>query len=461
MAEEILLTKTIVCPACEQRVPLTQVNPRAYTVASRESDRHVTRYQWLREVPDGIVPHHYALWQCPECLFTEFADTVSAEKPGEQEAARELFGDLSLEKKMVLDSLRELVPRTGMTQVGAIGIHWAALLINSLPISRSQVDHGRRGRIALRLGWLFRELDGAAPPAPPVPEGQVMADLAEATERLDRLVKDAEGVLGEIQAKGRLRGRELRLPEHSEANPYLALGELIEVRLKTLKAEVATLQMAVLHDQQGRMEPACPETEAVLGADMAQVVQSVLPFWPDLPRTERQCLLLCLEALEYSYQHETGPGSEEQSVAQVNLILDLLVRLGLLERALDWTSQISKFAADTAADLQQRISKGKASRTMRPHDEAMVNRKIAALDQARQQAGESRREILDLMLARDRPRIDAVLKDTSALPTEMRLEALTEIGIHSGVQAMLSRELAARPGKPREEPGRFKKWLNS
>jgi len=98
---------------------------------------------------------------------------------------------------------------------------------------------------------------------------------------------------------------------------------------------------------------------------------------------------------------------------------------------------------------------------MRPHDEAMVNRKIAALDQARQQAGESRREILDLMLARDRPRIDAVLKDTSALPTEMRLEALTEIGIHSGVQAMLSRELAARPGKPREEPGRFKKWLNS
>ena len=461
MAEAFLLTRTIVCPACGQRVPMTTVNPRTYTVASRESDRHVTRYQWVGEAPAGLVPHHYTLWQCPECLFAEFADTVAAEKPGDPEAAQALFGDISLEKKMVLDSLRELVPNTGMDPVGAIGIHWAALLITGLPLSASQIDHGKRGRIALRLAWLFRELEGAPPPAPPEPAGQVMADLAEATERLDRLVKDAEGVLAEIQRMGGQRGRELRLPEHSVANPYLALGELIEVRLRTLKAEVATLQMAVLHDQQGRMEPALPETEAVLGADMAQVVQSVLPFWPDLPRTERQCLLLCLEALEYAYQHDSGAGNEEQSVAQVNLILDLLVRLGELERALDWTSQISKFAAETSSDLQQRISRGKASRSMKPHDEAMVNRKIAALDQARQQAVESRREILDLMLTRDRPRIDAILRDTSMLPPEERHKALIEAGIHNGVAALLSRELAAKPGKGKDEPGRFKKWLNS
>jgi len=461
MAEEILLTKTIVCPACEQRVPLTVVNPRTYTVASRESDRHVTRYQWVREAPADVVPHHYALWQCPQCLFADFAEAVAADKPGDPEAARELFGDISMEKKMVLDSLRELVPRAGMTQVGAIAIHWAALLVSGLPISKARQDHAKRSRIALRLAWLFRELDGTPAPAPPEPAGHAMTALAEGTERLDRLVKDAERTLGEISRMGRERGRELRLPENSEANPYLALSELIEVRLATLGAEVAALQMAVLHDQQGRMEPAPPETEAALGADLATVVQSVLPFWPDLPRTERQSLIMSLEALEYAYQHETGSGNEDQSVAQVNLILDLLVRLGLLERALDWTSQISKFAADTANDLQQRITKGKASRSMKPHDETVVNRKIAALDQARQQAGERRREILDLMLERDRPRIDEILRETSSFPAEERLKALNEAGIHGGVQAMLSRELAAKPVKGREEPGRFKKWLNS
>ena len=85
-----------------------------------------------------------------------------------------------------------------MTHVGAIATHLAALLISGLPIARSQVDHARRGRIALRL------------------------------------------------------------PEQSEANPYLALGELIEVRLKTLQAEVAALQMAVLHDQRGAWSPRGP-----------------------------------------------------------------------------------------------------------------------------------------------------------------------------------------------------------
>ena len=463
MAEEVLLTKTIACPACERKVPLLQANPRLFTVASRESDRHVTSYQWLREVTEPVVPHYYTLWQCPKCLFAEFADTVDADKPGATGAARTLFGDISMEKMMILDGLRELVPGGPMTQVGAIATHLAALLISSLPTSKSQVDHARRARIALRLGWLFRELDGAVPPAPPEPgkETGTMDALAEATERLDRLTKEAEVVLGEIQRKGRARGLELRLPEKSEANPYLALGELIEVRLKTLQAEVAALQMAVLHDQQGRMEPARPETEDVLGPDMTQVVQSILPLWPELPRTERQCLVLCLEDLEYSYQYEMGGANEEHGVAKVNLILDLLVRLGELERALDWTSQIAKFAADGASDLNQRIHKGRANRSMKPHDETVINRKIAALDATRQKAGESRREILDLMLERDRPRIDAILQDTLQAPVDERLKALADAGIHSAVLPLLTRELAVKAVKAKDEPGRFKKWLNS
>ena len=209
------------------------------------------------------------------------------------------------------------------------------------------------------------------------------------------------------------------------------------------------------------MEPARPEAEAVLGPDLTKVVQSILPLWLELPRTERQRLVLCLEDLEYSYEHEQGGGNEEQGVAQVNLILDLLVRLGELERSLDWASRIAKIAAEGASDLNQRIQKGRANRSHKPHDETVINRKIAALDATRQKAGESRREILDLMLEQARPRIDALLQETAQAPMDDRLQALAAAGIPNAILPLLTRELAAKDVKAKDEPGRFKKWLNS
>lgn len=457
MAEEILLSKTIQCPACEQKVPLRIANPRLYTVASRESDRHVTAYRWLRGLVTNVVPHHYRIWQCPKCLFADFADKVDKEKlDGSHDAARSVFMDISIEKRMILDSLRERVPQGDLDAGGAVAIHLAALLITLLPTTAKQVDHSRLGRIALRLAWLFREVDGSSAAPPPDPESRTMVDLADATERLDRILKDAATALEEVQAKGRLRGAELRLPDNLE-NPYLAHGELIGVRLRTVQAEVATLQMAVLQDQQGRLAPAVrPETDP--GGALDGALQAILPLWPSMPRNERQCLLLALEALEYSYQFERGSESEDEGLAQVNLILDLLIRLGMLERALDWTSQISKYSADNVEDLQNRMAKARASKTLSDFDETVINRKIAAMGLTRQKAGERRRDILEMMLDRDREKIDASLGASASLPSQERVKALMDLGIHNGVVALLGRELA---GKAKDSPGWFKNLMKS
>ncbi|BDU72049.1 DUF2225 domain-containing protein [Mesoterricola silvestris] len=453
MAEEPLLTKTIQCPACEQKVPLRMANPRLYTVASRESDRHVTSYRWLRSLVTDVVPHHYRVWQCPRCLFADFADKVDKEKlDGSHDEARSLFMDISIEKRVVLDSLRKLVPQGDLDARGAVAIHLAALLIAFLPGKR--MDHAKLGRLAIRLGWLYREMDGPATP-PPEPESRTMPELAEATERLDRLLKDAAAALEAIQSKGRLRGAELRLP--ADGNPYLAHGELIEVRLRTVQADVATLQLAVLADQQGRLTPP-PPPGADAGGTLAGSLNAILPLWPDLPRNERQCMLLALEALEYSYQFERGSGSEDEGLAQVNIILDLLIRLGLLERALDWTSQISKFATDSVEDLQNRIAKGRGSGTMTPFDETVINRKIAAMGLTRQKAGERRREVLELILDRDREAIDASLTATAQRPSPERVKALLDLGIHQGVVALLGKELA---DKTKDSPGWFKNLLKT
>jgi hypothetical protein len=425
-------------------------NPRLYTVAGRESDRHVTGYRWLHDIVTDVVPHHYKVWQCQKCLFAELTENLDQNPPDPRlEADRRTFGDISIEKRMVLEALREQVPGGDLTLDGAIAIHLAAILITILPSTERRVDHTKLGRLALWLAWLFREQ--GVPPAPPAAEGGPAAGaLAEAVQRLDDLLAEATESLRDVRA----RALDLGPAGSPQGAPYLTMGDMIEVRLEALKSEVTALQTTVLRDQEGRGgHGGSPVPEHAGG--LRQALLALAPFWPDLPHGESQSLRLALEAFEYSYQFEGGSESVEQSVTQVNLILDLLIRLGEYERALEWTSQISKYASDTAADLRDRLAKAKASQTLSGYDGTVMARKIAVLGLTQQKAGERRRDILELMLERDRGRIDAILEQTAQLPAPDRMKALAGAGFHDGVQALVAKEWTA----PAKEGGGWLKGL--
>ena len=434
MAEEPLLVKLIRCPACEQLAPLRQANPRLYTVLGRESDRHVTGYRWLHGITTRVQPHHYRIWQCPKCLFADLAERVDPADPG-LDAARQAFRDISIEKRMVLDSLRELVaPSPELDPQGAIAIHLAGLLVTSLAPPGRTVDHSRLGLIALRLAWLYREQEGPALRAEPGAEPP--APLAEATERLIQVLAEADSAVQDLRQLAEAPS------EETVGGPCRPLVELVAVRLEALQTEVAALQMAMV--QAGApTAPAEPDTTSGL----VRALQALTPLWPDLPRDERQSLRLALEAFEYSYQYEDVGEHAEHGAAQLNLILDLLIRLGELERALDWTLQISKQAGDTVADLQRRMAEAKATQTLSGNDATAIQRRIAALNLSQRRAGERRREILELLLARDRDRIQDLLAQTPQLPLQERLQALRAAGIQDGVLALLTPEL----GEPAKE----------
>ena len=454
MADEPLVSKTIQCPACQQQVPFRIANPRLFTVAAREADRHVTAYRWRQDLVTTVVPHRYDVWQCARCLYADLAEAVDQDEPSLSDAVRQEFEDIPVERHMVLDALRELVPAEGeMDQQGAIASHLAAILITSLPTAEAQVDHAKLGRLAQRLAWLYREQESPGAPGPE-PRSQTMGALAEATERLDRLLTEAGDALQEIRREGQRRTQELARPEAPESNPYHALGDMIDLRLKALHAEVTTLQMAVLQDQHGRLAQPGPLAKA---GSLEEALLALTPLWPELPRSERQSLRLALEACEYTYRFEAEDEGVEQGVPQGNLILDLLIRLGELERALDWASRISKQASDSIADLKERLANAKASKTLSNYDGTVISRKVAALSLAQQGALESRRDILELMLARDREKIDAILGQAVLSPPE-RLKALAGMGFHEGVLALVSREVA---NAPKEKTGWFKGWLQS
>jgi hypothetical protein len=412
-------------------------------VLGRESDRHVTGYRWLHGIVTDVQPHHYKVWQCPKCLFADLAEEVDQEPGPGADAIRQAFQDIPIEIHMILDSLRKLVPGEALGPDGAVAVHLAAVLLATLP----PVNHARLGRLALRLAWLFRERDGSEAAAAPPPASAALGALAETTEHLDRLLEDAGATLRELRQQGARRTEELRLAGNPDANPYSPLGDLIEVRLQALQSEVTTLQLAVLRDQQDGLAPRRPPAQEGAGG-LARALQEITPLWPELPRNEAQSLRLALEAFEHSYQYEEVGDSVEHGVAQGVLILDILVRLGELERALEWTTQISKYAGDTSADLKNRLGQARANQTLSSFDATVISRKIAALNLSHQKAGERRREVLALMLERDREQIDGVLARTAQLPAQERIKELGRVGIHDGVLALVSRELAepAREG---------------
>ena len=316
---------------------------------------------------------------------------------------------------------------------GAIAVHLAGLLVTSLAAPGRTLDHSRLGLVALRLAWLYRELDG--PVAGPDPGPQVPDALAEATERLVQILADAGSAVQEIRQLADVRSND------PEGGPCRPLADLVAVRLESLQTEVAALQMAIVKGGAPAPAPAA-EPDATTG--LGRALQALTPLWPDLPRNERESLRLALAAFEYSYQYEDV---DEHGVAQVNLILDILIRLGELERALDWTLQISKQSGDTVTDLKQRMDQARASHTLSAYDATAIQRRIGALKLSQQKAGERRREVLDLLLERDRERIQDLLAQTPQLPLQERLQALRAAGIQDGVIALLTREL----GEPAKE----------
>lgn len=439
MKESPLLSKSCKCPACEREGLFRMANPRLFSVTGRESDRHVTGYRWINGIETDVLPHHYRIWQCPHCLFADFPESFLGGGDAHRELLRSALRDISVEKHMILMSLRELVPAGDLDATGAIAIHLACLLLSTL-VPKDRRDHGRLGHIALRLAWLFRE-QGADTQPKLKAASRALTGLAEAAERMGRLMAEAGEALGDIENLGAQRSRELDLPATSAGNPYLSVATLMGIRLKALHYQVSSLQMALLQDQQGRMVPP-PAVAKASGTGLGKALADLELLWPGLPQDEGKALQMALEAMEFSYLHEEGSGGEDQSTVQAGLVLEILIRLQEYERAVDWTSLISRHAFDEVADLKTRIGVGKANGTLSAYDETVINRKIEALGLTQQRAGGRRREVLELMLERDRERIDAVLAGCASQAKEERLKALAAEGIHEALLPLVSRELA-------------------
>lgn len=417
----IFLDKQIECPVCKSRVPLRFVNPKLFVAASRESDMHVVSYRWAEDVSDPVPPHYYAVWQCPRCLFADLADNI--ENPSgsrKDDYLHEAYLKSDKEKRAVLVELRKLVPEGELEFNGAAAQHLAALMIAGMP-ETDNVNHDRIGRIALRLGWLFREQGGGVK-AIDLGEGS-LARMQEDVEKLQSLLGEAGSVLADLRRK-----TEEQAGGEEADTSYSGMAGSMRDKLEDLRTLLSTIQGAILHDLDGSAGGS-PDLSGAGPASLSKLLYTLRSRWAELPRNEEECLRMAVKAYDYSYSKETAFKSIEQGMKAVMLIIDLLCRVGEQEEALSYISEVYKSGMRSINDLSKRIRDGKKNKAMTPHDERMLRRKIGNIQFSIRQAGEIRHNLLEELNERYRLTIDKVLKQVSEKPVKAQEQALLDAGI--------------------------------
>ena len=434
MRESVFINKEIPCPVCQLVSPLRYPDPRHYVAAARESDLHVTAYRWNTEECEGIMPHYYAVWQCPVCMFADLTERLEKPTGGpKEEALKESYIAIPEDKRYVLQQLRKLVPGGELCLNAAASLHISALLITGLP-EEKHTDFEKLGRIALRLGWLYRERAGMA--AEPQPVNGALSKLHDEVARLESQVLSLGEVLSDAQRAAVARLEELNISPEGKENPYAPITAGFNEHLGEMKTLLAIMQRTLLSDQRGQLTGGF-SGGPVEPTDLDEVLISLKEHWTELPLDEEQSLRSAAEAYEYCYSRESSEQSIEKSIELLSLLVELQSRIGDYEKATSWISEIYNSGLLYKRELRSRITLGKSSGRLRAHEEQSLERKISNIEFAIAQAGESRRRLLDAMLEKYDPVIERVMKSTKGKPTKERESKLAEAGVPEEVISQL------------------------
>lgn len=432
MARSAFLETNIVCPVCKAPVTLRYPNPKLYAVAQRDADRRVTAYTWSQGVDTDAIPHYYAVLQCPQCCFADFREDL--ENAGSSVKSRLVYqarNALDMKRVLMLKKLRRVVGEGTITLDGAIALHLAAIYQALLPAGDANIDYNKLGRLYLRLSWLYREQNGESEPLPDlkeeVAESEVIKSLMEAVESLQQDMSELTEDISGVRRLVRQRAVELGMPEEGEQNPYWYMVSAMDAKKNELQTLVEMFQQSVTTDKRGQLV-AAPQETVESNSQSQELFNSIATQWPDMPRNEVSCIQRAVAAFDYSYNHEDGELSAEQSLSVVNLIVKLLLKIGDLDGALNYVMQIFKTGFRDKQELQRRLSQGKQDKKISPLDEKNIQRKIGMINNTLSQAGETRHQIVELIYEKRKDKIHAILKANADKSSEQINQALLNAG---------------------------------
>ncbi len=342
--------KEIICPICQSSFYGTTVNPRLFAADTRESDRHVTRYNWAQDIKTDILPHHYDVWHCPTCFFSALHHEFELTTPTARHKARwSAYRQLDPATQIKIRSLAKQVELgLPLDEVSITTIHALALWIHNL-VAEENKNWMDLGRLYLRLAWLYREN-----PLITKTTETASQEINETQKNMQVLASEIDQSLNQLQDQfSRLKHLvELRHRETGKET-YTALIDSMNQRLNALNISDRTFNQLLQRDINALLGE---ESHSFKRPPLTGLSHRIAAFWDNMTRTEAESTIACVEAFDKGLR--LGDGGDLSVDAQLTVFITnikLLERIGDFRRGLSYITDISKMAFSEKQDLSRKI----------------------------------------------------------------------------------------------------------
>jgi uncharacterized protein (DUF2225 family) len=432
MARNVFIEKNVNCPVCKGTFQVKYPNPKLYAAASRDDDRRITAYTWAQGVQTDVIPHYYAVIQCPQCHYADLKENI--ENPRFSSKDRSVYesrNSLDMKRVLLLKKISRIVPEEELDLGGAIALHLAAIFNALLPEQKENIDHNKLGRLYLRLSWLYREERGDTSPATENNniDSPTLIQIHDSAEELQSNLNTSMENLHTIRGLISDRARELGLPEEGVKNPYCPALNTISGKLNELQTQLEMFLQLIISDKNGNLQAFAASSDKTASKWRKHIADIALK-WPEVPRTEETCLKRAVQAFDYSYKYEDTDQGIEQGLAVVNLIVKLLLKLGDLDAAFNYASQIFKSGYRDKQELLRQLNQAKMDKKIKNFDERSHLRKIGSINKSLAHAGEIRKQILCLIYEKEKGKILPILKQCVEKSPQEQKQAILETGVN-------------------------------
>ena len=161
------------CPICRQVNTFNYVKAKLFKPDVVDDDHHVVSYICEFKEFRHIRPENYYIWYCPTCHFTDSQESFRSEKAsGKLELLRD---KILIENKIREGFIQRITANLELSGEfiatdTALNLHLLSLYEHGL-LSVNIRDYSRLAKLALRVAWLYRDINTLDVPLSYPPKG--------------------------------------------------------------------------------------------------------------------------------------------------------------------------------------------------------------------------------------------------------------------------------------------------
>ncbi|MFO7974117.1 MAG: DUF2225 domain-containing protein [Candidatus Hydrogenedentota bacterium] len=452
--------KDMACPVCHEKTGHRFFRRRIFTIEETEPDQHAVRYKWTNDNVECVNPLYYALYFCPKCFYTDVAEEFNKCFETESGMATVKAFKTSASDNTLFQLLGQNIDYEDIDFEVALRLHFLAVLIHSL-VEKEMQDPYKLGRLYLRIAWLYREREqglpeGLEPDAStaetsPEEDAGCSPQLLAAAEELQEVQKRYHEQWEALERLAQQRTDELARSAPDEwHNPYPLCIEPLMSAQAQLEERLHELRDLAFRDASGLLRDAQEEAALVQAPDEdekrrqrrahflphATLMDRLASLWKDVPRNEQDALALALEQFRRALVTDLRLENPQSRLKISSLVVELQIRRGDFDGALEVTRQLHRLAMTSRQKLQARLREDDVSDSEFRRIKNLIQKATATLESA----AELRESAIKRMVGAQMPRIREAF---ATLPSRAQMkdfeDALASHGIPKEIVTYLKK----------------------